>query len=391
MIKQFPELQYEEVQKISYKLYLSVLDENETIDLEDDYYDLIEHVENDTEIHKLLITYDYFRYFIFKKVDWISASLSESYLKKAVERSSRYSVDAKFSDLNEVQKQKKSIIKEQRETLKLINGHFDNKVEIKKQNILGGFHLSFGELASLITFLSTLLLACGYFHISYLLAPYSINSGDFYSITDYLAVSSNLLDPIAFSVFLTLCFLLGVKTSFDRQIRSEIYSFEVQKSNQHIYLCIFISLTITFGFCVAPEQLAENSYLAISFNIFFIFLASIEKFPFKYLEKPYLVLAMYIFLGTLAISVFEHSAKQKELLLNDDFEGIYLAYVKGDKEQIAQKVALINSKFLFIKKGNEIDIMQLSEVKRIEVIKRHEERALDLYFRFFDWLKASLS
>ncbi|RXE92569.1 hypothetical protein D9981_21460 [Pseudoalteromonas phenolica O-BC30] len=67
VIKQFPELQYEEVQKISYKLYLSVLDENETIDLEDDYYDLIEHVENDTEIHKLLITYDYFRYFIFKK------------------------------------------------------------------------------------------------------------------------------------------------------------------------------------------------------------------------------------------------------------------------------------------------------------------------------------
>ncbi len=363
-IKLFPKMKLsksnELASNIACKLIFNLEYEKENVNLKK-LQKLEEVILNDEWIKKTLSDLNRLKaYFRFNNKE-----KQKEHLEKAMEYVSDVKEIEDFKEVrkiyNKIKTDTKIFLKESRKLNNII-------FEKEKLKIIKPIEISSSIVILLLTLFSTFFLISGILHNKILFYSLGLNITDFYSISDYIATSIEvIMYTLFFSLIGTLSYFLGYIDSLKQSIFEKQFNIEGKTLISKFKEIAIFSLVILF---VDYLLFGKFSYLSLFPLSFALFIFILNQLPFwKYIKNKSLVMnfliVSVIYLTVLLYNVFSIV----DNIRSDDYKNPYnLVFNDASIDYSKYKYITSNSNFVFLldKDTNIFKIIPIYEIKEFE-------------------------
>ena len=328
--------------------------------------ELLNNIMKDEKIKELIslrfLIHSYY-YGIFDIKD-----IEESYYEKAL------SISDNLIKLNkETFKKQKSFLKEIKIKLKI---EFDKiikeRVERRRFEETSKVKISTENINFALKLCSLFFIVGGFLYTYFFMSYFNINIALYYSISDYIAGSMDVL----FNIFIILIVLsIFMLFEFDNMLNKEFFNDEygiyTEKSQRQEYLVFGFFLIVLIINYIITNTVEAFLVIMTLVMLFYIILLKIKIL--KYLENPIpivlSIIGMVLFLSQLALRIDSDikSVLKDEKKLNITFNKDYKKYEKLN-------LITMNSNYIFLwdKKENKSIVLPLSKISNLNNIEIKE-------------------
>lgn len=271
--------------------------------------------------------------------------------------------------LEEAKKRDNTVVKLNKDSFNILEKDIKKtKKELKKEKIKP-IKISTEGINFILKICSLFFIVGGFLYTYFLLGYFNINVALYYSISDYIAGSIDVL----FNIFVLLIVLsIGMIFQFDKMIKRQIYNKELdienRKSDKLEYFTITLCLILLVISYIVKKEV--NIHILIIFLMVSLFLILSKIKLFNYLENPtsllLFIIGLIMFSSQLAlkingdiINVLE-GEKTININLKDKYEGFEnLNFITMNSNYI----------FLWDKKENKSIVLPLSIISNLNSIE----------------------
>lgn len=306
---------------------------------------LVERVEKDTDIIKLMESYNLLRHFegsYLKKKDE-----ADYYLSKAQKINAK-AIPLKTNDLFALERSLRKDINRMRDAI-------SDREAVK-------ISLSIQNAGALISVVSSVFLISGYLYNRFLLGAFGIEVSKFFTLTDYLASSIEAIRYSASSAVIGIVsYFLGVHSTSRKSVMQ--IEFERKRREYWPYIILMISIfSAIFAYTKNSIIFYTDVYIIILFTTFL----SAPWLAKRYFKEPLVALFIIVFIFTFSGHVFMSVGKTIHRLKYDSREKI------ERYEVIFKKEIPIESSKLILITGNSNYLFFLDEDKNAFIIPRDQ-------------------
>ncbi len=360
VLAKFSDKKLLEINELSMNLYFHIMNNEELLE---SLSDMKEEVLEDNLFNKYLsIRYQLLAYFS-ENIGYEKGI--EKYLEEAkIRDSSIVKLNKNSFDILEkdIKKTKKELKKEKQLLI-------EEKIEKKKKEEIKPIKISTGGINFILKICSLFFIVGGFLYTYFLLSYFNINVALYYSISDYIAGSIDVL----FNIFIILIVLSIIMIfQFDKMVKRKIYNEELNIKNRttdklEYFTIIFSLILLAIGYIIKKEV---NIYMLIFLLVILLpFLLSKIKL-FNYLENPisiYLsIIGLIMFSSQLALKIdgdIKNVLKGEKIIninLKDKYEGFEdLNFITMNSNYI----------FLWDKKEKKSIVLPLSTISNLNSIE----------------------
>lgn len=360
VIESFSDKKILQINELSMNLFFHIMNNEE---LSESLSAMKEKILKDSIINKFLSI----RHLLFA---YLSENIGyekgiEKYLEEAKKRDNTV-VKLNKDSFNILEKDIKKTKKELKKEKQLL---IEEKIEKKKKEEIKPIKISTEGINFILKICSLFFIVGGFLYTYFLLGYFNINVALYYSISDYIAGSIDVL----FNIFVLLIVLsIGMIFQFDKMIKRQIYNKELdienRKSDKLEYFTITLCLILLVISYIVKKEV--NIYILIIFLMVSLFLILSKIKLFNYLENPtsllLFIIGLIMFSSQLAlkingdiINVLE-GEKTININLKDKYEGFEnLNFITMNSNYI----------FLWDKKENKSIVLPLSIISNLNSIE----------------------
>ena len=360
VIESFSDKKILQINELSMNLFFHIMNNEE---LSESLSAMKEKILKDSIINKFLSI----RHLLFA---YLSENIGyekgiEKYLEEAKKRDNTV-VKLNKDSFNILEKDIKKTKKELKKEKQLL---IEEKIEKKKKDEIKPIKISTEGINFILKICSLFFIVGGFLYTYFLLGYFNINVALYYSISDYIAGSIDVL----FNIFVLLIVLsIGMIFQFDKMIKRQIYNKELdienRKSDKLEYFTITLCLILLVISYIVKKEV--NIYILIIFLMVSLFLILSKIKLFNYLENPtsllLFIIGLIMFSSQLAlkingdiINVLE-GEKTININLKDKYEGFEnLNFITMNSNYI----------FLWDKKENKSIVLPLSIISNLNSIE----------------------
>ena len=360
VIESFSDKKILQINELSMNLFFHIMNNEE---LSESLSAMKEKILKDSIINKFLSI----RHLLFA---YLSENIGyekgiEKYLEEAKKRDNTV-VKLNKDSFNILEKDIKKTKKELKKEIQLL---IEEKIEKKKKDEIKPIKISTEGINFILKICSLFFIVGGFLYTYFLLGYFNINVALYYSISDYIAGSIDVL----FNIFVLLIVLsIGMIFQFDKMIKRQIYNKEIdienRKSDKLEYFTITLCLILLVISYIVKKEV--NIYILIIFLMVSLFLILSKIKLFNYLENPtsllLFIIGLIMFSSQLAlkingdiINVLE-GEKTININLKDKYEGFEnLNFITMNSNYI----------FLWDKKENKSIVLPLSIISNLNSIE----------------------
>jgi hypothetical protein len=349
-----------EVNKLSINLFFHIINNEK---LSETLFEIKEKILKDSIFNKFLST----RYLLFSYYSEIleyEKGIEEYFIKAKIINSSIVKLDKKsFNILEKDIKKTKKELKKEKQLL------IEEKIEKKKKEEIKPIRISTEGINFLLKICSLFFIVGGFLYTYFLLGYFNINVALYYSISDYIAGSIDVL----FNVFVLLIVLsIFMLFQFDDMIRRQIYKKELNTENKlsdkvEYFAITFFLILLVVSYIIKKEV---NIFILIILLVILLYFILSKIKLFNYLENPtsifLFIIGLTMFGSQLALKIdrdIEHILKgEKEIniSLNDEYKGFEdLSFITMNSNYI----------FLWDKKEKKSIVLPLSSISNLNSIE----------------------
>ncbi|MDD2895202.1 MAG: hypothetical protein PHG81_04205 [Aliarcobacter sp.] len=360
VLAKFSDKKLLEINELSMNLFFHIMNNEELLE---SLSNMKEEVLEDNLFNKYLSI----RYLL---LSYLSENIG---YEKGIEK---YLEEAKIRDSTVVRLNKKSfnilekdIKKTKKELKKEKQLLIEEKIEKKKKEEIKPIKISTEGINFLLKICSLFFIVGGFLYTYFLLSYFNINVSLYYSISDYIAGSIDVL----FNIFVILIVLsIFMIFQFDKMINKKIYNEELNIENKlsdkpEYFVSISLLIVIATSYFITKEI---NVSLVISFLLIFFTILLPKIRLFDYLENStfiYLsILGFILFSSQLAFKIdrdIKNVLKDEKIIninLKDKYEGFEdLNFITMNSNYI----------FLWNKKENKSVVLPLSTISNLNSIE----------------------
>jgi hypothetical protein len=306
---------------------------------------LVEKVEKDTDVTKLIESYNLLRHFegsYLKKKD-----KADYYLSKAQKINAK-AIPLKTNDLFALERSLRKDINRMRDAI-------SDREAVK-------ISLSIQNAGALISVVSSVLLISGYLYNRFLLGAFGIEVSKFFTLTDYLASSIEAIRYSASSAVIGIVsYFLGVHSASRKSVMQ--IEFERKRREYWPYIILMISIfSAIFAYIKNSILFYTEVYIIILFTTFL----SAPWLAKRYFKAPLVASFIIVFIFTFSGHMFMSVGKTIHRLKYDSREKI------ERYEVIFKKEIPIESSKLILITGNSNYLFFLDEDKNAFIIPRDQ-------------------
>ncbi len=360
VIESFSDKKILQINELSMNLFFHIMNNEE---LSESLSAMKEKILKDSIINKFLSI----RHLLFA---YLSENIGyekgiEKYLEEAKKRDNTV-VKLNKDSFNILEKDIKKTKKELKKEKQLL---IEEKIEKKKKEEIKPIKISTEGINFILKICSLFFIVGGFLYTYFLLGYFNINVALYYSISDYIAGSIDVL----FNIFVLLIVLsIGMIFQFDKMIKRQIYNKELdienRKSDKLEYFTITLCLILLVISYIVKKEV--NIHILIIFLMVSLFLILSKIKLFNYLENPtsllLFIIGLIMFSSQLAlkingdiINVLE-GEKTININLKDKYEGFEnLNFITMNSNYI----------FLWDKKENKSIVLPLSIISNLNSIE----------------------
>lgn len=320
-----------------------------------------------------------------KSNQWIEKTISMSFLlqvyyfsifkvkdgaDEALEKAKLYNNAAKPLIHKDIRNIKKTIKADQRKLKKELKKLAKEKVDSEKLKILNPISIDASDVSFSLSLFSTLFLASGIFYNKLFFYSFDISIGNFFTITDYLATSVDVIANtlISFSIGL-IFFFWGMSGRFNEEVYSEqmdIDNLNEKADKQDNRLKILLITTLILLFVVNYFLLNKVLFSLLVLPVYLIFISTVFRLSlWNYVKNELVMKTALLSLSIFAMQIGHHVFRDVEDIKNNEYKSQYdIQYIekyKGDKngEFISSNSSYV---FLWDKQRGKINIIPKSMV-----------------------------
>ncbi|WP_075498386.1 hypothetical protein [Moritella viscosa] len=304
------------------------------------------------------------------QVFYFSIFKSKDRADEALEKAKIYDKTAKPLIHKDLRNIKKAINADQRKLKKELKKVTKEKVEREKLKIINPISIGASDVTFFLSFFSTLFLASGILYNKLFFASFDISIGNFFTITDYLATSIDVIAKTMISFSFGIMFLFwGMLDRFNEELYSEQLDIEndnKKRGEKHLRFIIIIISTFIIGFLVNYFLLDKVVFSLLVMPVYFISLYTIINLPIWKFVKNELVMktalvSLAMFLTQIGHQIFNNVENIKNIDYESQYEIKYIEKYNGDKNG---EFISSNSNYVFLwdKQRKEISIISKSMV-----------------------------
>lgn len=331
--------------------------EDDLIDINKDELDNLKLVADSDEWIKKAIP-DFYRIISFSFL--FDKDLKNRYFEKAREINQLVESIKSFKEVmklvNDVKKDSKAFLKEGREiSEKRYEQELNNKIPIVK--------ISSENITFLLTIFSTFFLISGIIYSKVYFYLLGINISDFFSISDYLASSIDVLMYTFLSMIFGMIFYWrGFKSRVKIKIHENQFNIQTNKKKTNSYMIILLNIIFISTFCMNYYINNIFMYTLLYVPLYSIFFILYDLIPiWKYVENPlkvdFIVSSFFTFSILLILTAFSHS------------DQILRKEIKDDNYKIVFQNESENDKNLIFITSNSTSVFLLStDTKKVKMI-----------------------
>lgn len=268
-------------------------------------------------------------------------------------------------------------IKSFKEVIKLVNDvKKDSKIFLKKvreisekryeqelNNKIPPVKISSENITFLLTIFSTFFLISGIIYSKVYFYLLGINISDFFSISDYLASSIDVLMYTFLSMIFGMIFYWrGFKSRVKIKIHENQFNIQTNKKKTNSYMIILLNIIFISTFCMNYYINNIFMYTLLYVPLYSIFFILYDLIPiWKYVENPlkvdFIVSSFFTFSILLILTAFSHS------------DQILRKEIKDDNYKIVFQNESENDKNLIFITSNSTSVFLLStDTKKVKMI-----------------------
>lgn len=306
---------------------------------------LVERVGKDTDIIKLMESYNLLRHFegsYLKKKDE-----ADYYLSKAQKINAK-AIPLKTNDLFALERSLRKDINRMRDAI-------SDREAVK-------ISLSIQNAGALISVVSSVFLISGYLYNRFLLGAFGIEVSKFFTLTDYLASSIEAIRYSASSAVIGIVsYFLGVHSASRKSVMQ--IEFERKRREYWPYIILMISIfSAIFAYTKNSIIFYTDVYIIILFTTFL----SAPWLAKRYFKEPLVALFIIVFIFTFSGHMFMSVGKTIHRLKYNSREKI------ERYEVIFKKEIPIESSKLILITGNSSYLFFLDEDKNAFIVPRDQ-------------------
>jgi hypothetical protein len=360
LLEDFSDKKLLEVNELSINLFFHIINNEK---LSETLFEIKEKILKDSIFNKFLST----RYLLFSYYSEIleyEKGIEEYFIKAKIINSSIVKLDKKsFNILEKDIKKTKKELKKEKQLL------IEEKIEKKKKEEIKPIRISTEGINFLLKICSLFFIVGGFLYTYFLLGYFNINVALYYSISDYIAGSIDVL----FNVFVLLIVLsIFMLFQFDDMIRRQIYKKELNTENKlsdkvEYFAITFFLILLVVSYIIKKEV---NIFILIILLVILLYFILSKIKLFNYLENPtsifLFIIGLTMFGSQLALKIdrdIEHILKgEKEIniSLNDEYKGFEdLSFITMNSNYI----------FLWDKKEKKSIVLPLSSISNLNSIE----------------------
>lgn len=309
--------------------------------------------------------------------EWIKKAISDFY--RIISFSFIFNTDSKnkYFEKARVINQLVEPIKNFKEVIKLVNDvKKDSNIFLKKvreisekrceeelNNKIPPVKISSENITFLLTIFSTFFLISGIIYSKVYFHLLGINISDFFSISDYLASSIDVLMYTFLSMIFGMIFYWrGFKSRVKIKIHENQFNIQTNKKKTNSYMIILLNIIFISTFCMNYYINNIFMYTLLYVPLYSIFFILYDLIPiWKYVENPlkvdFIVSSFFTFSILLILTAFSHS------------DQILRKEIKDDNYKIVFQNESENDKNLIFITSNSTSVFLLStDTKKVKMI-----------------------
>ncbi len=331
--------------------------EDDLIDINKDELDNLKLVADSDEWIKKTIT-DFYRIISFSFIFNIDSR--NGYFEKAKAINQLLEPIKSFKEViklvNDVKKDSKIFLKKVREIS-------EKRYEQELNNKIPPVKISSENITFLLTIFSTFFLISGIIYSKVYFHLLGINLSDFFSISDYLASSIDVLMYTFLSMIFGMIFYWrGFKSRVKIKIHENQFNIQPNKKKTNAYMIILLNIIFISTFCMNYYINNIFMYTLLYVPLYSIFFILYDLIPiWKYVENPlkvdFIVSSFFTFSILLILTAFSHS------------DQILRKEIKDDNYKIVFQNESENDKNLIFITSNSTSVFLLStDTKKVKMI-----------------------
>lgn len=241
----------------------------------------------DLMIHEDWVRKTISKYYLIEAFYYSYALTSELLKEKSVqsyEKSKLYDSTANligYDDIGSMNKEIKTDLKILQKEMRKLNAE---KIESEKLKIIRPISITSTHIMFVLSLFSTLFVISGFIYNKLFFNSFGISVGDFFSISDYLASSVDVIMATVISSALGLAFYFwGLSSALSEELRAE--QFETDSKKEDYVIPIIVS-TSSIGLVAHSYHTGELHSLFLYVLTFFILMHVFYRLPiWKYIEN----------------------------------------------------------------------------------------------------------
>ena len=340
--------------------------EDDLIDINKDELDNLKLVADSDEWIKKAIP-DFYRIISFSFI--FNIDLKNGYIEKAKAINQLLEPIKSFKEViklvNDAKKDSKAFLKKGREiSEKTYEKELNNKIPIIK--------ISSDKISFFLTVFSTFFLISGIIYSKIYFYLLGINISDFFSVSDYLASSIDVLMYTFFSMIVGMIFYRqGIKDSIKNGIQEEQFNIQTNRRKNSLYIIIMLNISLLSMFCINYYINHTLIYTLLYILLYSIFFKLYDLVPiWKYVENPlkidFIVSSFVTFSILLILTAFSHSDEILRKEIKDDNYKIVFQNEDENKKNLIFITSNSTSVFLLNTDTKKVKIIPLDSISSIE-------------------------
>lgn len=299
------------------------------------------------------------------------SNIFQEYSDKAFEKAKTYLSSVQpvsKSDVSRIEKEVRFDVKELKKEIRRLNAL---RIETEKLKSIKPIKITQSHFLFIASLFSTLFLIAGFIYNKILLGYFGINVGDFFSASDYISSSVDVLvSVIVSSAGAIVSFFFGRGSSWTARIHSE--QFEISKDKfRHPLIGLIFILVLVVNVIVQWYLTGEFIGFAFYFLVLVGAIVILDRLPFwKYIENQSAVLAAITSVLIFALVLSSKIMEQINAIKSGKVSGQYLMTFNSGYEKYSSYTLIdSNSGYLFLWNpiAEKATIIPRSEVKRFDV------------------------
>lgn len=302
-----------------------------------------------------------------KDITWIQEKISNYYLlnafyysygsttdlfkenvEDALKKSRHWVANTNPISYKDVQPFNKNIKQDIRLLKKEIRKLNSEKIEKEKLNIIKPISVTSSHVMFVVSLFSTLFLLSGFIYNKILFSHFNVSVSDFFSISDYLASSVDVISAAAIATILGMAsFFWGLSSALSDELQAAQLEIE---NKSDVYLLPFIIITSSLGLVLYSYRTGELLNFFLYPLIFLIFLYVLFRMPFwKYIENREAVSAALISILYFSIHLGFSIKDKVNDVRSENYSSPYsIEYANDYKENKNDKFIASNSNYVFL-------------------------------------------